>query len=304
VDARNYQMKHPMGEFTVSVSHWVNGTTHPLDVYVAGAEQPRGIAAVAHMLSIDMREEDPAWMAMKLDSLVNTQSDDGFGYFDPATGSEVMAPSLVSGFAAVVKHRLGELGALEATKSSLMLDALLSRKEPKTDAVGAMGWHVDVHNPATGDNFLMVVKELRLPDGTVRPYSVWLSGAYPRVLDGLTKLLSIDMRISDPAWAIRKLSKLRTFGENRGDFLAQVPGEMRQQNYPSTVAYIAELLLHRYKVLGLVKQEQGAAQAEVTSKEAPKTGGGMFCPSCNTMSLHKRDGCKVCDHCGFTGDCG
>lgn len=304
VEGKLYQMNHPTGEFAVTVTHWVNGTTHPLDVYVSGSEQPRGIAALARMLSIDIREEDPAWIAMKLDSLVNTQSDDGFVFNDPATGNEVMAPSLVSGFAAVVKHRLAELGALQTDQRSRMIEALLSRKEPKTDAVGAMGWHVDVHNPVTGDDFLMVVKELRLPDGTVRPYSVWLSGAYPSVLDGLTKMLSIDMRISDPAWAIRKLEKLRTFNESRGDFLAQVPGEARQQNYPSTVAYIAELLLHRYKVLGLVKEVQGAVQSEVTSTEVAKAAGGMFCPSCHTMSLHKRDGCKVCDHCGFSGDCG
>jgi ribonucleoside-diphosphate reductase alpha chain len=86
-----------------------------------------------------------------------------------------------------------------------MVNSLFSQREPKTGPSGAIGWHVDFRNDVTGDNFLMVTKEVRLADNSVRPYSVWLSGRYPRVLDGLTKLLSIDMRVSDPQWVQMKL---------------------------------------------------------------------------------------------------
>jgi ribonucleoside-diphosphate reductase alpha chain len=48
-----------------------------------------------------------------------------------------------------------------------------------------MSWTVDVLNPAGGDDFVLGLKELVLPDGQRRPYSVWLSGEYPRALDGL-----------------------------------------------------------------------------------------------------------------------
>ena len=117
------------------------------------------------------------------------------------------------------------------------------------------------------------------------------------------------MRVSDTAWVINKLRKLTNFGEQRGDFLAQVPGAEKQQNYPSTVAYMAALLLHRYRVLGLDVRsiEDSLDQAQAGSKSSAREtvrGTGLQCPSCNTMSLHKRDGCKVCDHCGFRGDCG
>jgi len=147
-----------------------------------------------------------------------------------------------------------------------------------------------------------------MPDGSVRPYSVWLSGRYPKVLDGLTKLLSIDMRISDTAWAIMKLRKLLNFGEQRGDFLAWVPGENRQQNYPSTVAYMAALLLDRYRVLGIttttIEADAPASEPSGRDRVTPGVGNGMLCPSCGTHSLHKRDGCKTCDHCGYQGECG
>lgn len=186
-----------------------------------------------------------------------------------------------------------------------MVSSLFSRKEPKTGPLGSAGWTVDVYNPATGDDFLMTVKEARADDGSVRPYSVWLSGKYPRVLDGLTKILSIDMRVSNPAWVLMKLRKLVDFGEQRGDFLAQVPGAQRQENYPSTVAYIAALLLERYRILGLDGKKLVADNPQgQLPLEVPAAGNGMPCPSCHTNNLHKRDGCKTCDSCGYMGECG
>jgi ribonucleoside-diphosphate reductase alpha chain len=188
-----------------------------------------------------------------------------------------------------------------------MVNALLSRREPKTGPKGAIGWGADIDNPATGDNFHMFVKELRLPNGQIRPYSVWLSGKYPRVLEGLMKVLSIDLRISDPAWAAMKLRKLTTFGEVRGDFMAQIPGSQKQQNYPSTVAYMATLLLARMQALGLINDATRMTQAiepAAILEASPVRLSGLQCPACKTMSWHRRSGCHVCDHCGHEGSCG
>ena len=302
-----YRVKHPQGSFAVVVNHYKNGRMHPLEVFVAGAEQPRGLAAIAKSLSVDMRTDDGAWLRMKLDSLLNTVGDDGFEMTDPASGKLVMMPSLAAGFASLVKHRLTEIGALESAGPSTMMDALFSKREPKTGPNGALGWHVDINNPVTGDDFLLHTKEVVLPNGQLRPYSVWLSGAYPKVLDGLMKVLSIDMRVSDPAWVATKLSKLTNFGEVRGDFLAQVPGDVKQQNYPSTVAYVAAVLLARMQALGLIGRQAQLLKAEtrsVTVEVSEVKAAGRQCPECKTMSLHKRDGCEVCDHCGFSGSCG
>lgn len=302
-EGKTYPIKHPQGRFAVVVNHWKNGVVHPLEVYVAGAEAPRGLAAIAKSLSVDMRTQDTAWLNMKLESLLNTVGEDAFEMPDPATGKVIGVPSLASGFARIVKHRLQEVGALPeevpAEGASPMMSALFSRREPKTGPMGSVGWDVDIVNPVTGDDLNMHTKELILPSGQIRPYSIWLSGVYPRTLDGLVKLLSIDMRISDPNWIAMKLTKLLNMGDVRGDFLAQEPGTGRQKNYPSTVAYIAELLLARMRALKVIGDEQTAAK-EVQSK--PKM--GHQCPSCKTMSLHKVAGCERCDHCGYMGSCG
>lgn len=294
-----YPVAYPTAKFAVTVNHWKNGRLHPLEVFVAGNEQPRGLAAIAKALSVDMRTGDPGWLRMKLESLMATEGNDGFDMKDPATGRVVRFGSLTAAFAAIVKHRMEAIGALDGDDDGPMMAALFSRREPKTDASGAMSWHVDVRNPATGDDFLMTTKELVTPQGQVRPYSIWLSGRYPEVLNGLAKVLSIDLRISDPKWAIMKLQKLRTFGELRGDFMAPVPGEQRQQVYSSTVAYIAELLLARMARLGLAEP---TTRPDSTGLAA--VGAGSLCPACGTMSMHRVAGCLQCVNCGHSGGCG
>ena len=102
-----------------------------------------------------------------------------------------------------------------------------ARDEPKTGTDGTLSWTVDIANPASGEEFVLGLKEITLPDGVTRPYSVWLSGNYPRALDGLTKLLSLDMRVIDPAWIGMKLRKLLNYPEPLGDFMARVPGSQQ-----------------------------------------------------------------------------
>ena len=120
---------------------------------------------------------------------------------------------------------------------------------------------VDISNANTGDDFVLGVKEPHLPDGSRRPYSIWLAGEYPKVLDGLCKLISLDMRVVDANWIGLKLKKLLNFGEQNGEFWAPMPGAERSTQYPSTVAYIATLLLHRYKVLGILDDDGRAIQS-------------------------------------------
>ena len=152
-----------------------------------------------------------------------------------------------------------------------MIDALFSAEEPKTGTDGTLSWTVDVNNPATGEDFVLGLKEITLPDGVTRPYSVWLSGNYPRALDGLTKLLSLDMRVLDPAWIGMKLRKLLNYPEPLGDFMAFVPGSRKQQTWPSTVAYIARLIIHRYAMLGILDENGFPLQQMGILEGAAKT---------------------------------
>ena len=122
------------------------------------------------------------------------------------------------------------------------------------------------------------------------------------------------MHLIDVNWIGLKLRKLLNFGELNGSFWAQVPGETRQQVWPSTVAYIAALLLHRFKVLGLLDSEgraiggAGALALPDQERRDNSTGSpliaGQACPACGAHAYIRRDGCMFCTACGHQGECG
>ncbi|MCX7167858.1 MAG: adenosylcobalamin-dependent ribonucleoside-diphosphate reductase [Rhodocyclales bacterium] len=310
--AWTYMIEAPHGEFALFVGQIENdqGRNVPFEVWVNGAEQPRGIGAVAKTLSMDMRANDKAWLKLKLDALAKTQDDDAFELPLPPNGERKLVPGVVSALAQVVRYRCEKLGALEGSEATPVIDCMFSRDEPKTGTDGTLSWTVDVVNPASGEEFVLGLKEITLPDGVTRPYSVWLSGHYPRALDGLTRLLSLDMRVLDPAWIGMKLRKLLNYAEPLGDFMARVPGSNKQQNWPSTVAYIARLIMHRYAMLRIL-DEHGYPTREMGILEVPeqKSGGvkvmqGSLCGECGNYTVIRKDGCDFCSACGAVGSCG
>jgi ribonucleoside-diphosphate reductase alpha chain len=311
--AWTYMVESPYGQFAIFVGHVDNGDPHAFEVWVNGAEQPRGIGAVAKTLSMDMRAQDKTWLRMKLDILSRTAGDDAFDCPLPPDGKPTRVPSVVAAFARIVAWRVEQLGALAARDGrSPVLDALFAKKEPKTGTDGTMSWSVDVFNPSSGDDFVLILKELVLPSGQRRPYSVWMAGTYPRSLDGLCKLLSLDMRVIDPAWIGMKLRKLLNYAEPLGDFMARVPGDNRQQNWPSTVAYVARLIIHRYAMLGVL-DERGYPVNEMGVLEIPEAARereelrvlpGRRCKECGNTAVIRKDGCEFCTACGAIGACG
>ncbi|BBI99946.1 ribonucleotide reductase [Ferrigenium kumadai] len=307
-------VKHPLGRFVVFISHTTNGHNHPFEVWVNGSEQPRGLGALAKSLSMDMRARDPVWLRMKLEMLMKTAGDDAFDMPMPPDGEVKRMPSLVAAFAHLLKYRIEQLGALEITDGATtpVMDALFAKKEPKTGTDGTMSWTVDIANAGTGDDFVLGLKELVLPDGQRRPYSMWLSGVYPRALDGLCKVLSLDMRVIDPAWIGMKLRKLLNFGEPLGDFMARVPGGSKMESYPSTVSYVAKLIIHRYAMLGILDEHgypvQQMGVLEIPEGQIKPTGikplTGKVCKECGNATLIRKDGCEFCTSCGAIGACG
>ena len=313
-----YMVDHPRGSFAVFVGHLENAQRAPFEVWVNGAEQPRGLGALAKSLSMDMRSNDRGWLKAKLDSLMKASGDDAFDLALPPDGTLVRVPSRVAGFARLVFLRCQALQAFEQLGETPVLDALMSPKEPKTGPDGTLSWTVDIHNPATQDDFVMGLKELVLPNGQRRPYSVWLSGEYPRPLDGLCKSLSYDMRVIDPAWIGAKLRQLVDFAEPRGDFLAWVPGEARKANYSSTVAYLIRLIIHRFALLGILDEEgypmeemgivayetENVIPLRARSAGAMEVRPGKRCPECGNYAVIRKDGCDFCSACGAVGSCG
>ncbi len=325
--AWTYMIEHPGGEFALFVGHVEDdGRKFPFEVWVNGAEQPRGLGAVAKALSMDMRANDRAWLALKLDVLAKTPGDQSFELPFPPHGERRLVPSVVAGFAQVVRWRCDQLGALDEKSPDLLsehgrphpvLDAMFAVDEPRTGTDGTLSWTVDIRNPASGEDFVLGLKEITLPPqveagpgaGVTRPYALFLAGHYPRALDGLARVLSLDMRVLDPAWIGMKLRKLLNWSEPLGDFIAFVPGQRRQQTWPSTVAYLARLIIHRYAMLGVL-DESGFPTREMGILESPRDPGapklmhGALCDECGNRTVIRKDGCDFCTACGAVGSCG
>ena len=352
--AWSYLIQHPFGDFSLFVGELpaeagpdggLFGRNLPFEVWVNGVEQPRGLGALAKTLSMDMRANDAAWLKLKLDALATVAEERAFEMPFPPTGDKRLFPGVVAATGAVIRWRCEQLGALQDGGPTPVLDAMFSRDEPHTGVDGTLAWAVDVDNPATGEAFTVTLKEVSLPapEGSdapfiTRPCAIGFSGNYPRAYDGLARLLSLDMRVLDPAWIGMKLRKLLNVGEPLGHFMAPVPGlqhlppsQRRQQVWPSTVAYIARLVIHRYSMLGVLDadgqplQAMGilaapnarsegssgtavgaAAGASSTASSAGlmPTMAGKACPDCGNHTLIRKDGCEFCTSCGYVGQCG
>ena len=323
--AHCYMVKHPHGQkFALFVGHFEEaGAAHPFEVWVNGIEQPRGLNALAINLSYDMYARDRGWLRHKLDVLNECVVDDeAFDLPMPPTGELRRVPSLVAAMATLVRYRCEQLGAFANIDSTPVLDALMTRVEPRTGVDGTLSWTVDVANPATGDEFILGLKELQIAQGGVlqrRPYSIWLSGEYPKALDGLCKALSLDMRVIDPAWIAKKLRELLTYAEPKGDFFAPIPEPQpngaKQRVYPSTVAYVATLVLHRFATLGILDVDgfptapmglvsDPIARDVRNAVAQPAFVRGRRCEECGSRALIRVDGCDRCTVCGAIGVCG
>ena len=307
-----YMVEHQDASFAVFVGHLGNGNKRPFELWVQGEKSPRGLNALAKSLSMDMRSEDFGWLKSKLGVLEKT-SGKAFNLEFPGSKKPIVVASDVAAMAKLVEHRCSELGIFQDITETPLLDAMFAEKEPKSGTDGTLSWTVDIQNPATGDDFALFIKELVLPDHSCRPYSMWMSGEYPEGFKGLCKSLSLDMRIIDPAWIAKKLRSLSNFPEAQGDFLAKMPGSKKMVNQPSTIAYIARLIIHRYKMLGILDSEgypvndMGLFQTSVDSgkpSSAPLIMAGKKCSECGVHAVIKKDGCDFCTACGEIGSCG
>ena len=327
--AWSYLIQHPHGDFALFIGELpldgpdggLFGRNLPFEVWVNGAEQPRGLSALAKTLSTDLRTNDAAWLRLKLDALATVAEERAFEMPMPPSGEKRLFPGVVAATAAVIRWRCEQLGALAEGGPTPVVDAMFSRNEPRTSVSGTLAWAVDVDNPATNEQFTLTLKEVVLPTpegGSVtRPCAMGFSGNYPKALDGLARLLSLDMRVMDPGWIAMKLRKLLNVGEPLGHFMAPVPslsGERRQQIWPSTVAYVARLVIHRYAMLGILDEEgqpltdMGLLQTPAPKLDAPagslQVQAGKPCPECGNATMIHKDGCDFCTACGYVGQCG
>jgi len=125
--------------------------------------------------------------------------------------------------------------------------------------------------------------------------------------------------VVDPAWIGAKLRQLLDFPEPRGDFLAWVPGDKRKMSYPSTIAYLCRLILHRYAMLGILDEEgfpvdemgvmveyepDKVLRLQANAGDGLSVRPGKLCSECGNRAVIRKDGCDFCTACGAIGACG
>ena len=312
-DARCYRVRHPTGaKFALFVGQLANGAgPDPFEVWVNGAAVPRGLNALAINLSYDMFGTDRQWLKRKLGALTELKVDgEEFSLPMPPEGRPTYAPSLVAGMAMILQHRCTELGTFRKKGKTPVVDALMAPRRTGPD--GTLSWTAEVINPGTGEDFILGLKEAMVEiDGAVhrRPYAMFLAGRYPRTYDGLVAALTLDMCVVDPAWVAKKLIELQSYQEPKGDLWAAVPGKEGSATYPSTLAYVARLILHRYTLLGVLDAQGNPTDPMGGYSPEPPAADvighrGRVCENCGARAVVKADGCDRCLECGETGNCG
>jgi ribonucleoside-diphosphate reductase alpha chain len=112
--AWTYMIDSPFGRFALFVGQVEEaGRSFPFEVWVNGAEQPRGLGAVAKTLSMDMRADDREWLRMKLDMLASTVGDDSFEMRFPPTARSARCPASCRRWPRSVRWRCEQLKAFD-----------------------------------------------------------------------------------------------------------------------------------------------------------------------------------------------
>ena len=94
-----------------------------------------------------------------------------------------------------------------------------------------------------------------MPDGQRRPYSVWLSGEYPQgVRRAVQGALARHAR-DDPAWIAHEAAQAPQLRREQRRVHGAHARLGQERTYPSTIAYLAQLMIHRYAMLGILTED-------------------------------------------------
>ena len=155
---------HPHGDFALFVGELpVEAGEHrrkafPFEVWVNGAEQPRGLGALAKTLSMDMRANDARVAAAEARRAGRpSPSDRSFEMPFPPHGERRLSRAWSPRTAAVLRWRCEQLGALpqKAGARRRCSTRCSACEEPSTGTDGTLAWTVDIANPATGEEFVL-----------------------------------------------------------------------------------------------------------------------------------------------------
>lgn len=179
------------------------------------------LALFARVLTLDLQQEMLGNVQEKLNMLAGVAGN-SFRMGFPYTDEKQMMKGQVSAIAKLLLYRGG----------FMMTDTPEARQQHKGDI-----WSVDVLNPYSQKIFTIKISE-PMVDVRKRPFSIWLSGDYPEILDGLCALLSADMAGADLSRIAIKIKALIDPQPSAEGTL-----EYRLSNFSPYIAYV---LLNRY----------------------------------------------------------
>lgn len=197
---------------------------NPYQVWLVNkaGETPADMELFSRALSLDLQQEMPNKVQEKLNLLAGIKGNTFRMAFPPMGESRSM-----SGLVCAIAHLIQFKGGFLQTVTS----------DIRSEIAGDV-WSVDVLDPHTKHAFKLNVAEPVI-DGRKLPSSVWLSGDYPEILDGLCGLLSNDMQKADLS---RVAVKFRT--------LLDIPEVATSHEFSPALSslgeYIVYLVLKRY----------------------------------------------------------
>jgi ribonucleoside-diphosphate reductase alpha chain len=151
--------------------------------------------------------------------------------------------------------------------------------------------------PTLGAALYVTINDLILPDGSKRPFEIFLNTkdkTHDQWMVALTRMISAIFR--QPLSFAFVLDELKQVEDTRGSYF--IPGGVRCGGVVSHVARVIEE--HCYERGILTRPAVALASEVVTKIEVARTSGvaGEKCPKCGEYELYKIDGCLTCRSCG------
>jgi ribonucleoside-diphosphate reductase alpha chain len=308
----------PVEDYAHALYRAAFGETAPLSDAFVTAEQ---LAPRAHL---DMQAVLQRHVDSSISKTINCPADMSFAAFKDVyleayalglKGCTTYRPNAVTG--AVLRHAApAEADAPlphTATEASAPTPALLAQAgvnppgeivymaEPLQREGVLAGFTYKLRWPGSDHAMYITINDIER-DGRRRPFEIFINSKnlehYAWTV-ALTRMISaIFRRGGDVAFVVEELKAI--FDPQGGQW-------MGGRYVPSLLAAIGQVIEDHMTRSGFLVRstpapELGGARAAI-AVGAPRTaqdGRGKLCPRCSALSLHRREGCLVCDSCGYS----
>jgi ribonucleoside-diphosphate reductase alpha chain len=222
-------------------------------------------------------------------------------------GCTTYRPNAVTG--AVLSHTAKELEpalasatlAMPAPKRPPAAGEIVYMSQPLEREGALAGYTYKLRWPSSDHAMYITINDLER-EGRRRPFEIFINSKnlehYAWTV-ALTRMISaIFRRGGDVSFVVEELKAV--FDPQGGQWVAG-------RYIPSLLAAIGGVIeTHMLRTGFMVAQQQpgtapvGEPKALAVGSERPAGGRGRNCPRCNMASLHRHEGCWVCDSCGYS----